>query len=586
MSSPLATKRLRNTSTLESNEQSLPSDATLRDITLLLAVKLAETNNLDPNSFVSSIPRWESQLGKCIRNGTAAIRLVKSKYYSEVKLEPLVKLELEELINEATISGRFRRLPFGLRTVLERELLSSNLEEVPVRYSFETGFCVWKHFATREPCFSVEQACQKLREVGCLSFDDVDGPDLLATGIPVEVVTLLVKRAEKYQADMETIGESVRFQRISKLAGELVSKCARDCDRAQRQTRDLAVEVNNDNTLTEAVDRVNDEVTKVVTGTSASFKKKTTEETIHAVVSLYFIVLAKLLIKHFNPYRYDADKAKYKLPGATAWLNEEDTPKHSEYLGHNITTIAADKDGKPFMVYGVNTVKETQTPIHHAEMRWIEYLSQWCKKNDIKYKDATGRCFVFTSLESCQQCSGGLSMAQADKVVYAMLDKTINQVGKYVCYLTGKPVPISAAQFMTEAVYDSYISGDGDKRTHFTDFTKKLEEGFGGLENEPYWREGDGRDHKKEKVGMTEYLCTKTCYDAWLNLAKFWNTDHLDTTFGGDALGNAVCWQFKVKPRDEWTDGATLKEIYAELKKLVAAIDEQYPKRCWFEGMD
>jgi tRNA(Arg) A34 adenosine deaminase TadA len=140
------------------------------------------------------------------------------------------------------------------------------------------------------------------------------------------------------------------------------------------------------------------------------------------------------------------------------------------YLGHNIACIAVDGNGE-IIDFDFNHNDFFRSSAEHAESRMVRRLFSL---TDIFDSWKTGRLpakpraasltkvTLYTSLESCAQCSGVMSLARLKQVVYLQNDftaykignimynlanriETKDSLGNVVASLPGAPVPIPAS---------------------------------------------------------------------------------------------------------------------------------------------
>jgi tRNA(Arg) A34 adenosine deaminase TadA len=131
------------------------------------------------------------------------------------------------------------------------------------------------------------------------------------------------------------------------------------------------------------------------------------------------------------------------------------------YLGHNIACIAVDGNGE-IIDFDFNHNDFFRSSAEHAESRMVRRLFSLTDVFDSwKTGDRIGdksRAFslqnvtLYTSLESCAQCSGVMSLGGVKQVVYLQNDFTAYMIGNImfnlanpVSGLPGAPIPIPAS---------------------------------------------------------------------------------------------------------------------------------------------
>jgi len=132
------------------------------------------------------------------------------------------------------------------------------------------------------------------------------------------------------------------------------------------------------------------------------------------------------------------------------------------YVGHNIACVAVDGNGE-IIDFDFNHNNFFRSSAEHAESRMVRRLFSLTDIFDSwKTGDRIGdksRAFslqnvtLYTSLESCAQCSGVMSLGGVKQVVYLQNDFTAYMIGNImfnlanpVSGLPGAPIPIPASE--------------------------------------------------------------------------------------------------------------------------------------------
>ncbi|WP_028048955.1 hypothetical protein [Cellulomonas sp. URHD0024] len=123
------------------------------------------------------------------------------------------------------------------------------------------------------------------------------------------------------------------------------------------------------------------------------------------------------------------------------------------YLGHNIACIAVDENGS-ILDFEFNHNEIFNSSAEHAEARLIRRLfllnqsyNDWQRFDAeqaefVKYGNTMNGVTIYTSLESCAQCSGMMTLAACGRVVYLQTDPGQYRVGN-ILYNLSKPPPAS-----------------------------------------------------------------------------------------------------------------------------------------------
>lgn len=166
------------------------------------------------------------------------------------------------------------------------------------------------------------------------------------------------------------------------------------------------------------------------------------------------------------------------------------------YLGHNICCIAVDGDGD-IIDFDFNHNSIFNSSVEHAEARLIKRIfsladihqdwdspvgtdNRWNLDSsdqvpikgemDDSYGRSLANVTIYTSLESCAQCSGIMTLANIKQVVFLQPDPTQYMIGKIMYRLSrpvgteggrGAPRPISGTEVgmpVTQRLSDDYAS--------------------------------------------------------------------------------------------------------------------------------
>src|ERR1700730_10338803 len=120
------------------------------------------------------------------------------------------------------------------------------------------------------------------------------------------------------------------------------------------------------------------------------------------------------------------------------------------YLGHNIACLAVDGKGE-IIDFEFNHNDFFRSSAEHAESRMVQRLfgltdirDSWRTGREIPEKSrafALKDVTLYTSLESCAQCSGVMSLGRVKQVIYLQNDPGAYQVGNIMYNLAGQEPP-------------------------------------------------------------------------------------------------------------------------------------------------
>ena len=222
------------------------------------------------------------------------------------------------------------------------------------------------------------------------------------------------------------------------------------------------------------------------------------------------------------------------------------------YLGHNICCIAVDNDGD-IIDFDFNHNSIFNSSVEHAEARLIKRIfsladihEDWDSsvgtdnywnlneeaqkapaKGDVddNYGRSLANVTIYTSLESCAQCSGIMTLANIKQVVFLQPDPSQYQIGRIMYRLSrpvgqddglGAPRPISGTEIgmkVTQRLaddYKAYYESVGRESGKIPFFKPP------GSDNDPSRWSGS--------KSITSFLCTDLAYDSYKS-----GRDTLDT---------------------------------------------------------
>jgi tRNA(Arg) A34 adenosine deaminase TadA len=257
--------------------------------------------------------------------------------------------------------------------------------------------------------------------------------------------------------------------------------------------------------------------------------------------------------------------------------SDRDHVKWDRYLGHNIACIAVDGNGH-IIDFDFNHNAFFRSSAEHAESRLVRRLfsltdifDSWktgARFNAKPHAASLGQVTLYTSLESCAQCSGVMSLAGVKQIIYMQNDFTAYKIGNImynlanrtevkddsgnlvkdakgnVLTIPGAPIPIPASEIELE---EFKMLNEGN-----LDFSNKM---LGG--NEFFFRSPDGMIDRDPSI--TSFLCT----DQALGIFKT----------GGEKLDSLVLQSKKFPYKDEIPKDRDPNRILANDECLTEARD-------------
>lgn len=240
------------------------------------------------------------------------------------------------------------------------------------------------------------------------------------------------------------------------------------------------------------------------------------------------------------------------------------------YLGHNIACLAVDGNGE-IIDFDFNHNDLFRSSAEHAEARLVRRLFSL---TDIMDSWKTGaqipgrsRAFsltdvtLYTSLESCAQCSGMMSLGRVKHVVFLQHDPGAYRIGNIMYNLAGPDPSNNALAFAPLP-----IPGDAIDLPHFT----KLDQGYAAFAdarkqakaqgdlNGAFFISPDGTPDYAPS--MTSFLCTDDAFAMFSLGGDDFDTMQLSDP-GATSPGNPTSWTNR-----QCLDHATRFYAYADVQ--------------------
>ncbi|MET4023142.1 hypothetical protein [Bradyrhizobium sp. S3.2.12] len=194
------------------------------------------------------------------------------------------------------------------------------------------------------------------------------------------------------------------------------------------------------------------------------------------------------------------------------------------YLGHNIACLAVDGNGE-IIDFEFNHNDFFRATSEHAESRMVRRLfalaniaDSWKTGNPIGDKSRPAllnEVTLYTSLESCAQCSGVMSLAGVKQIVYLQNDFTAYQIGNIMYNLAnrtgsnrqspGAPIPVAGSEIGLPQ-----FQALNKANLEFVDAMKAAERVPNG---EAFFVSLAGK--KNFTPSITSFLCTDAAYDVF-----------------------------------------------------------------------
>lgn len=192
----------------------------------------------------------------------------------------------------------------------------------------------------------------------------------------------------------------------------------------------------------------------------------------------------------------------------------------NDYIGHNIAAIAVNGRGQ-VIDFEFNHNAIFNSSAEHAEARLVKRiygLSQVMDAYSGSFDPIRGRndydtfedVTIYTSLESCSQCSGVMALARVKEVVYLQADPGMYAIGHIMRNLTKKieGVPESAGKLTAPRPIDG--------KAIDLPFSEELDNAYSAfvkqVKAEPFFIPKDPAKKPDNGASITSFLCTKAAY--------------------------------------------------------------------------
>lgn len=218
---------------------------------------------------------------------------------------------------------------------------------------------------------------------------------------------------------------------------------------------------------------------------------------------LYSLLVAALVFRFWNGN-------KHGQSGNYPWRVTQRLPSGiydgGQYLGHNIACLGVDGNGE-VIDFDFNHNDIFSSSVEHAESRLVRRVFSLAQVYDDwhvrrpgglpksqDYLNILSNVTIYTSLESCAQCSGIMALGSVKSVVYLQQDPGQYAIGNILRNLTTAdlraPLPISADNFGFP--YYGRLN-DGYRKFYFD------------VLNQPFYIDGVVVDRSQS---ITSFLCT------------------------------------------------------------------------------
>jgi tRNA(Arg) A34 adenosine deaminase TadA len=196
-----------------------------------------------------------------------------------------------------------------------------------------------------------------------------------------------------------------------------------------------------------------------------------------------------------------------------------------DYLGHNIACIAVDAEGE-VIDFDFNHNEVLNSSVEHAESRLIRRVFSLTQLHNgwatgepaslpkpIPYSNVLNDVSVYTSLESCSQCSGIMALGSVKEVIFLQRDPGQSSIGNILRNLS----PISSTYKPPLP-----IPGNALGLSCFDELGRHYEEFAREASSRPFYTSPDGAIDKSASI--TSFLCNDDAREVFLDGMKRFET--------------------------------------------------------------
>src|SRR4030095_3663005 len=228
---------------------------------------------------------------------------------------------------------------------------------------------------------------------------------------------------------------------------------------------------------------------------------------------IYALLLFALMRRFFNGNK-NGWRGEY--PWREKQKGDDGRYTGGAYLGHNIGAVAVDATGE-VIDFDFNHNQIFGSSAEHAEARLIRRIFSltqlydgWATRGPDDaprtkgYSTLLGNVTVYTSLESCAQCSGVMALGQVGQVIYLQRDPGTYHIGNIMWNLTSRETGGGEAANI-KAPAPRPVPGSEIDFAYFDEPNSKYREYYGTVKTKPFYSiEGKKSDLSS---ALTSFLC-------------------------------------------------------------------------------
>jgi tRNA(Arg) A34 adenosine deaminase TadA len=255
---------------------------------------------------------------------------------------------------------------------------------------------------------------------------------------------------------------------------------------------------------------------------------------------IYSLALMSLLRQYWNGnkngstgiYPWRQNQIWAQQDGIKIYKRSADPPdsKRLDYLGHNIACLAVDGNGD-IIDFDFNHNNVLSSSVEHAESRLVRRifsLTQLERKWELATEEGghpsqpaiattLDNVTIYTSLESCAQCSGIMTLAQVKEVVYLEKDFGAYGIGNIMYNLSvispGKRTGILAPRPIPACDFD--VKGTARAFPYYDELCEGYKDFYSKVTNKPFWKASPKDQQPDNHQSVTSFLCTDNAFNIY-----------------------------------------------------------------------
>lgn len=228
---------------------------------------------------------------------------------------------------------------------------------------------------------------------------------------------------------------------------------------------------------------------------------------------IYALLLFALMRRYFNGNK-NGSLGEY--PWREKQRDTDGRYQGGDYLGHNIGALAVDGDGE-VIDFDFNHNQIFASSAEHAEARLVRRVFSLTQLYDNwatgapagdrqGYSTILSDVTVYTSLESCAQCSGVMALGEVRDVVFLQRDPGTYHIGNILHALTSSG---------DKSIAPRPIPGSDIDFAYFDELNEAYASYYAAVKDKPFWKPPAGQGKPDASRALTGFLCTDQALDVY-----------------------------------------------------------------------